>query len=441
MSISFRKVVVSAFAAAVSVCFSFGAEAEEEPEIIDLTAAVREAETADGAIYHIPTDNGNRGYVSGTWYTSSNLWDGVVSTVYLTPNYITPTFEYQILDTFRPGQDITVKSYSFQCVANQVAQRPMAWTLYGSVDDGVSWIVLDERTVTADDYVSSKVTVDLPNNRIACRLYKCVVSQNNGAANKIVRIAEVALWGTISEHADSILYTATPWAGNYDGFPHRIKVEVSHPANAEVSYSAVGEEGPYSAENPEFSDVGIHTVWFRISADGYEDVFDSADVAISNPQRRNLDLARTAMACGDQAYEISDTGDHDQTASAQAVFAGNSGRWYARAGGTLTFHFKDEFRPGEPIFIKSYTIVRGGKAEDGWFAPAFTLWGSKDGETWREVHKVTDCPTTPASVSFDVENNSSYRYYKFEFPSKIQLTSVRMFGNIGSGGGLLIFLK
>ncbi len=74
----------------------------------------------------------------------------------------------------------------------------------------------------------------------------------------------------------------------YNGKPHSIVV--SAPDGATVSY-ATSEGGPYSSTNPQFTDVGTATVWYKVEKVGYNAVVGSATVTITARDIENVTIA------------------------------------------------------------------------------------------------------------------------------------------------------
>ena len=74
----------------------------------------------------------------------------------------------------------------------------------------------------------------------------------------------------------------TGFSGEYDGRPHGIQIQpVGAPPWTCVSYSHVGEEGPYdSQQQPTFVDAGEGVVWFRLACDGYKPFYGKAAVEV-----------------------------------------------------------------------------------------------------------------------------------------------------------------
>ena len=67
--------------------------------------------------------------------------------------------------------------------------------------------------------------------------------------------------------------------GYYDGEAHGLTIKAS-PRSAEVKYGTV--EGTYDLdESPEFTNAGEYTVYYRVSAKGYDTLTGSATININ----------------------------------------------------------------------------------------------------------------------------------------------------------------
>lgn len=84
---------------------------------------------------------------------------------------------------------------------------------------------------------------------------------------------------TVRNKKSVIDYTATDYAGTYDGQFHRIAVLVTEPADADVTYSLDGVN--YSADVPEYRDVGTYKIYYRIERENCATVSDYKMIYIS----------------------------------------------------------------------------------------------------------------------------------------------------------------
>ena len=82
-------------------------------------------------------------------------------------------------------------------------------------------------------------------------------------------------------NTDSLGGSTINYSGTYDGEAHGISVILRdpRPAGACVRYSR-SKNGPYTDENPLFTDVCRETVWYLVTADHYEALTNSATVTI-----------------------------------------------------------------------------------------------------------------------------------------------------------------
>ena len=69
--------------------------------------------------------------------------------------------------------------------------------------------------------------------------------------------------------------------GTYDGKAHGISISLSKAAEgAAISYSTSGTDSFDLTENPSYTDVGSHTIYYKVSKAGYEDVIGEASIDI-----------------------------------------------------------------------------------------------------------------------------------------------------------------
>ena len=81
-------------------------------------------------------------------------------------------------------------------------------------------------------------------------------------------------------------YSASGYSGAYDGEAHTIALSVVTP-DASVTY-ATSEGGEYSADKPSFSEVGTHTVWYRIEKEHYATVEGFEVVKLRQPKEDSI---------------------------------------------------------------------------------------------------------------------------------------------------------
>ena len=114
-----------------------------------------------------------------------------------------------------------------------------------------------------------------------------------------------------SIHKKEMKISADGYTGTYDGQAHGITVNVTEPAdsaasNVNVVYGTKGADGNviYS-ENPiTYKDAGEYTVYYKVTADNYEDVMGSAVVKIT-PKTVRLVWSDTEFTYDGQAHKPS----------------------------------------------------------------------------------------------------------------------------------------
>ena len=69
----------------------------------------------------------------------------------------------------------------------------------------------------------------------------------------------------------------------YDGQGHQITVNVSDPASGATITYCETEDGTYTSTNPSYTNAGVNTVYYKVTASGYTDYSGSATVTINPP--------------------------------------------------------------------------------------------------------------------------------------------------------------
>ena len=102
----------------------------------------------------------------------------------------------------------------------------------------------------------------------------------------LVMLTTVTAWAQ-----ETMTVTAEDVTVTYDGSEHYITVNVSVPeSGATITYCET-ENGTYTSTNPTYTDAGVNTVYYKVTASGYADYSGSATVTISQK-----DLTVTANA-------------------------------------------------------------------------------------------------------------------------------------------------
>ena len=140
-------------------------------------------------------------------------------------------------------------------------------------------------TMSSVNYISG-VSIDLPANEFTRDGY----TFGGWTTTEGSMTVEYADGAQITLTADTTLYavwlagissSATGYEGVYDGVAHGIDVSVTDPSSgATVMYGET--DGTYDlTSSPEYTDIGTHTVYYQVSANGYTTLTGSADVVIS----------------------------------------------------------------------------------------------------------------------------------------------------------------
>lgn len=86
-----------------------------------------------------------------------------------------------------------------------------------------------------------------------------------------------------TDNLQEIKSTAEGYSNTYDGKPHGINVNVTAPEGAKITYSTDGTS--YSEENPQFTDAGTYTVFYRIEKEDCKTVEGKETI---NIEKKNI---------------------------------------------------------------------------------------------------------------------------------------------------------
>lgn len=89
------------------------------------------------------------------------------------------------------------------------------------------------------------------------------------------------------------------YEGQFNGNPHSIAVNVTTPTSGYTITYCETEGGTYTSTKPSFTQIGTHTVYFKITAAGYEEFKGSAIVKITQS------VSATDITVADIAYDAS----------------------------------------------------------------------------------------------------------------------------------------
>lgn len=134
-----------------------------------------------------------------------------------------------------------------------------------STDNGVSWTTLSSVNSNGN-YV-----IDNLGEGSKVKIRTRVAATSEAPASQWSEPTEVSLKSTVE-------VSASGWSGDYDGNAHSIEV-TSSTEGATITYSSMADAN-YSTTNPTFVTAGIHTVYYRVTADGYYPAYGSKTITI-----------------------------------------------------------------------------------------------------------------------------------------------------------------
>ncbi len=173
----------------------------------------------------------------------------------------------------------------------------ITWTEAGSQVSGnadYNTVYTVSVTLTADDtYGFTKAVTATINGNTA------TVVRNNAGTITVSYTFPVTEKGTID-------YTVSGYEGTYDGKSHGITVNVTNPTDTKVTYSTDGTT--YSATNPQFTDKGTYTVYYKLEREDYTTVTGSKEVTIKAVQ--STDEGNTGGSAGAGDSNNPNTGDN-----------------------------------------------------------------------------------------------------------------------------------
>ncbi|XME02605.1 hypothetical protein QYZ88_000070 [Lachnospiraceae bacterium C1.1] len=97
-----------------------------------------------------------------------------------------------------------------------------------------------------------------------------------------------------------IEYTTESYNDSYDGSAHGITISVTKPESGYTVKYRTADSGEYNlTEAPTFKDAGEYTVYYQISADGYETVVDSETIVIKKASQEAPEAPTLSSATAD----------------------------------------------------------------------------------------------------------------------------------------------
>lgn len=193
--------------------------------------------------------------------------------------------------------------------------------------------------------------------------------------------------GTVQENwtiipADMAGFTKHEYRGVYDGGLHSSTVSVTAPSDVEITYST-SEIGEYSVNPPGFSEVGTHTVYYKIEKEGYTSLCGTLSVVIEAKPRYQIILENdgngTASASVAGTIVTSAESGNAVTLTATPNDGYRFKRWSVLAGG-ISLSGNQFTMPGADVTIKvEFEMTSGGGSGSGGESGGGSSGGSSGG--------------------------------------------------------------
>ena len=215
------------------------------------------------------------GYASGCTFTDCKIWletseDSLLYATMATEGTPINPVEVEI-DAPVPGAPLDVQADTE--TENLVSQTPpVAWMKDGNTVTGNAEVysTYEASVILAADDLKS-LGFD-PNVTATVNGNQATVTHNQDGT-----ITVTYEFQTSGEQA--VTYTAAGYSGTYDGQAHSIEVTVTDPTDAVITYSTDGTA--YSANKPEYVNVGNYTVYYRIEKTAYTTIEGSKTIEIT----------------------------------------------------------------------------------------------------------------------------------------------------------------
>ncbi len=154
---------------------------------------------------------------------------------------------------------------------------------------------------------------------------------------------------TLTVKKGTIISSVTGYRGKYDGKAHGITVTVTNPSDAKITYS-LDSGRTYNQTNPQFTDTGTHTVYYKIEKDCYKAVTGKATVTIT--------ANKLSATPDNQTIEADPVVDYEIIEGKNSTWDGSSDGLTIRGNGEFS-EFVGVTVDGEFIGEENYTAKSG----------------------------------------------------------------------------------
>lgn len=245
---------------------------------------------------------------------------------------------------------------------------------------------IGDRVYDADTEIKYEISVLNENGRVT------IGTDTQSAITSDTTYTLTAQWETIPMEG----VTASGVTKVYDGNPSGVITVSGIPAGATVTYGTT--EGTYDLSTcPTYINAGVHTVYYKVSADGYTDYTSSADITV-NPKPVTLNWSNT---------------DLTYTGSEQEVTAEVSNKASDTDSFTITYNNNKKTAAGEytatvtGLGNDNYTLTGATGVTQNWGISYLDADATVSGTLGNNDWYISDVTLTPATTGYKISANGT----------------------------------
>lgn len=245
---------------------------------------------------------------------------------------------------------------------------------------------IGDRVYDADTEIKYEISVLNENGRVT------IGTDTQSAITSDTTYTLTAQWETIPMEG----ITASGVTKVYDGNPSGVITVSGIPAGATVTYGTT--EGTYDLSTcPTYINAGVHTVYYKVSADGYTDYTSSADITV-NPKPVTLNWSNT---------------DLTYTGSEQEVTAEVSNKASGTDSFTITYNNNKKTAAGEytatvtGLGNDNYTLTGATGVTQNWGISYLDADATVSGTLGNNDWYISDVTLTPATTGYKISANGT----------------------------------
>lgn len=245
---------------------------------------------------------------------------------------------------------------------------------------------IGDRVYDADTEIKYEISVLNENGRVT------IGTDTQSAITSDTTYTLTAQWETIPMEG----VTASGVTKVYDGNPSGVITVSGIPAGATVTYGTT--EGTYELSTcPTYINAGVHTVYYKVSADGYTDYTSSADITV-NPKPVTLNWSNT---------------DLTYTGSEQEVTAEVSNKASDTDSFTITYNNNKKTAAGEytatvtGLGNDDYTLTGATGVTQNWGISYLEADATVSGTLGNNDWYISDVTLTPATTGYKISANGT----------------------------------